>query len=198
MFNTDYDFNSQDFVNKEKTKKKQIILCHTSCTISQYLKKITTRDNKKYDKIPHFTIDLAGNVYSHIDPQFTSNFIGVETIDKDSIIVILENVGWLNYNVEQTRFFDWMGNEYFGKKVEKLWRNKRYWAEYTEDQILSLITLLNYLCEEYSITKDFTGNNITITKPRSFKGILNRSNYNKNYYDLSPAMDFEIITNNVK
>ena len=44
---------------------------------------------------------------------------------------------------------------------------------------------------EYNIIKDFIGNNIVINKPNTYRGVLNRSNYSKNYYDLSPAMDFK-------
>ena len=45
-----------------------------------------------------------------------------------------------------------------------------------------------------SIEKNFIGNNVLAHKPMNFKGILNRSNFSKNHYDLTPAFDFEKLT----
>ena len=192
--NVDYDFSK---LFNDKHKKKQIILCNTSSSLEHHLVKLTTRYNGKYKKIPHYTISLDGTVYEHIPPEYVSNFISFDTIDEQAIIIVLENVGWLDYNLKQNEFFDWKGDPYLGQVFERTWKNKRFWSTYKSVQIESLVTLLNYLCDRCSIEKHFTGNNVTITKPKTFKGVLNRSNYNKNYYDLSPAMDFEYITNNL-
>jgi hypothetical protein len=59
---------------------------------------------------------------------------------------------------------------------------------------LTLTELIDYLCLEYSINKNFIGDNVTTHKPINYKGILNRSNFSKNHYDLTPAFNFEKLT----
>jgi len=192
--NKDYDF-SERFGTTHK--KKQIILCNTTASLEHHFHKLLTQYNGKYDRVPHYTISLEGVIYQHVEPEYVTNFISFESVDNQAIIVSLENVGWLDYTIKQNEFFDWKGDPYLGSVVDRSWKNKKFWAAYEKEQIVVLSQLLNYLCNRCSIEKQFTGNNVTITKPRNFKGILNRSNYNKNYYDLSPAMDFEYITNNL-
>jgi hypothetical protein len=58
---------------------------------------------------------------------------------------------------------------------------------------VKLAELIDYLCIEHNIIKDFIGNNIIVNKPNTHRGIMNRSNYTKNYHDLSPAADFKTI-----
>ena len=193
--NNDYDF-SKKFLWKP-CKKTQIILCHTAATLEHHLIKLSTRYEGNYTKIPHFTISGTGIIYQHLPPDTQSDYIGFEDIDEQAIIVCLENVGWLNYNLKMNQFYDWKGDEYYGEHIERTWRGKRFWAEYKKDQIESLLSLLNYLCKEYSIQKDFTGNNVSFVRAKQFNGILNRSNYNKYYHDLSPAMDFDYIKENL-
>jgi hypothetical protein len=192
--NRQYDYSNRFDI---KHKKKQIILCNTTSYLEQHIIKLNTRYNGKYDRVPHYTISLDGTIYEHVQPEYVTKFITFDSVDNQAIIITLENVGWLNYTIKQTEFFDWTGEPYLGEVVNRIWKNKKFWAAYKKEQIVALSHLLNYLCNRCSIEKQFTGNNVTITKPRNFKGVLNRSNYNKNYYDLSPAMDFEYITNNL-
>ena len=83
---------------------------------------------------------------------------------------------------------------YTGNVIQKTWRNKKYWAEYTNEQISTLLELIDYLCIKHSIDKNFVGSNVFMDGAEKIKGILNRSNFNKNYYDLTPAFDFEKLT----
>lgn len=192
--------NEYDLTNRfiwQQCKKTQIILCNTSSTLEHHFIKLKSRNEGFYKKIPHFTISSTGVIYQHVPPDTQTDYIGYSDIDKQAIIVCLENVGWLDYNIKMNQFFDWKGDEYYGEYVERNWRGKRFWAEYKKEQINALLSLLNYLCIEYSIEKDFTGSNVTSPNPKHFKGILNRSNYNKYYRDLSPAMDFDYIKKNL-
>ena len=193
-FNIDYDFSN---LFDTKHKKKQIILCNTSSILEHHFIKLQSRFNGKYDRIPHYTISRKGDVYQHVNPELVTNFMSFEDSDNYSIIICLENIGWVEKDIKKNVFIDWKGDVYDDEITERSWKNKKHWATYTKPQIEVLLQLLNYLCDRYSIEKQFTGNNVTITRPKSFKGVLNRSNYNKNYYDLSPAMDFEYITNNL-
>lgn len=195
----DIDFN-HDYTDRSAwspAPKTQIILCNTGADLDDHLIKLKNRFNGKYNRIPHFTISETGKIHQHIPTDSYTKFIGFDEVDQQAIIVTLENPGWLSYNLKMNQFYDWKGNEYYGEHIERSWRNKRFWATYKKEQVESLSELLNYLCRECSIEKDFTGNNVTMAKARAHKGILCRSNYNKYYYDLSPAMDYEYIKNNL-
>jgi frataxin-like iron-binding protein CyaY len=112
-------------------------------------------------------------------------------IEKHCITIALENVGWLFKDSLTGKFTTWKGVEYSGDVIEIPWRNKKYWSTYSDDQYTKLAELIDYLCIQHNIIKEFIGNNIVVNKPNNYKGILNRSNYTKNYYDLSPAADFK-------
>ena len=134
-----------------------------------------------------------GQIYQHIDPSNHTQIIDIQDLNKQSIVIAVENIGWLTHNEETNQYFDWRGASYSDTVIEKQWRLKKYWADYTNEQYLGLIELIDYLCIHYDVVKDFIGNNIVINKPNAERGILNRGNYTKNTYDLSPAADFKKI-----
>ena len=174
-------------------KKDKIILTNTNATLQEHFTKLTTRVNGKFDRSPTFTVSTTGVIYQHFDPTFYTNLMQEEKIDRSSIIISLENVGYLIKNETDGSYYDWRGSQYKGRVFEKAWRSKRYWAKYTNRQINALIDLVNYLCIEYNIEKNFIGSNVSIHKPETFKGVLNRSNFYSFRYDLSPAMDFDFL-----
>ena len=186
----DYIIND-DLVFKSRVKKKQIILINTGYPINDYLTKITLRYNKKYNKVPTYTIDRSGKLYQHFDPKNYTELFDDDAFNKAAITIALENVGWLEFMGDKNVYLDWRGHGYNNTVIEKNWRNKKFWAEYTNEQMETLFDLLNYLCLEYSIDKNFIGNNVLTDKLVNFKGIFNRSNFSKNHYDLNPAFDFE-------
>lgn len=189
--NKEYYFDDSEHIQKNRTKKKQIILTHSSCTIDEYLIKIKTRHNGKYNRMPCFFISQSGEIYQHFNPVYYNKMMEQQQIEKHSITISLENVGWLFKDSLNGKLTTWKGSEYTGDFIEVPWRNKKYWATYTEEQYTKLAELIDYLCIEHNIIKDFIGNNIVMNKPNNYRGILNRANYSKNYYDLSPATDFK-------
>jgi hypothetical protein len=191
VINKEYYFDDSEHIQKNRTKKKQIILLNTSCTKDEYFTKIKTRFNGKYNRLPCFFISKDGEIHQHFNPNYYSKLMEQQQIEKHSITIAVENVGWLFKDSLNGKMITWSGNEYTGDFIEVPWRNKRYWATYTDEQYAKLAELVDYLCIEYNIIKDFIGNNIVINKPNTYRGVLNRSNYSKNYYDLSPAMDFK-------
>lgn len=191
VINKEYYFDDAEHIQKNRTKKKQIILLNTSCTKDEYFTKIKTRFNGKYNRLPCFFISQDGEIHQHFNPNYYSKLMEQQQIEKHSITIAVENVGWLFKDSLNGKMITWSGNEYAGDFIEVPWRNKRYWATYTDEQYTKLAELVDYLCIEYNIIKDFIGNNIVINKPNTYRGVLNRSNYSKNYYDLSPAMDFK-------
>jgi len=188
-------FNTYKNIKPIESLKSQIILLNTSVPINDYFTGLKLRYNGKYNRIPTYTISLSGEIFNHFNPKYSSNIFNDTIIDRQAITIALENVGWLTHNESENIYYDWKLSQYNGDIVEKQWRGKKYWATYSDNQFLGLIELLDYLCIEYSINKSFSGNNVMIHKPKIFNGILTRSNFSKDYYDLTPAMDFDKLNN---
>lgn len=176
-------------------EKNKIILINTNATIQDHFVKITTRLNNKYDKAPAFTISLNGDVYQHFDSKKCTNLLGRDELDETSIVISLENLGYLYKNESDNTYYDWKGNQYNGRVATKAWRQKKYWAKYSTKQINALVELIDYLCKTYGVPKNFVGNNVLLHKPDKLSGIFNRSNFFDFRHDLSPAMNFEQLAN---
>lgn len=176
-----------------KTKKKQIMLGHTSRNLEDYLKSLDLRHNGKYRNLPHYIISKNGVVTEVIKPNKITNFFGYKDIDVNAITVLLENEGWLAPKKGNHRLCDWLGNIYKGEVFEKEWRNKFFWATYTDKQLESLLKLLDKLCVDLDINKEIVGHNVRVEGVEKFEGIVSRSNYSEFFTDLSPAFNFEKI-----
>ena len=79
----------------KQKKKKQIILCHTSREVEEYLTSLKVRYNSKYDKIPNYVITKNGTVLQLLPDDGHSNYFLEPNINRNSIVVCLENLGWL-------------------------------------------------------------------------------------------------------
>lgn len=190
IFNECFTFETR--VNNTISKKTQILLLNTNAHIQDYLAGLSLRYFGKYNKIPAFTIAKDGEVFKHYNPENTSNLIPRVT-SSHIIFIALENIGWLLYDEKNKTYYDWKNNIFSGDVFKKVWRNKEYWDKYSEVQINELNKLLDYLCIEYLINKNVVGHNTYIVDCNNYNGILVRSNYGKEYYDLSPAFDFTKI-----
>ena len=178
---------------KVEHAKHQIMLGHTSRGVEDYLKALELRHNGLYNNKPHYIITKEGLVIKVLEPTRSTNFFGSEEIDNNIIAILLENDGWLKPKKNNPRLCDWLGNIYNGEVFEKKWRNKFFWATYTDKQLESLLNLLDKLCIELDINKDFVGHNVRVDGVEKFEGIVNRSNYSEFFTDLSPAFNFEKI-----
>lgn len=197
-FRTEYYFDDILRAYKTKAKKKQIVLMNTGSEIEYFLNKIKNRYNSKYNKIPAFSISGSGEIYQHYDTTYVSGSLENLNFDRQAITIALENVGWLTKDDINNKYYDWLGDIYKKPVIEQSWRNKKYWASYTDIQLNVLSDLIDYLCIEYNIRKHFIGHNVLVDNPLNFNGILNRSNISKQHYDLTPAFDFEKLTEKLK
>lgn len=68
-------------VGKNK-RKTQIILCHTSREVKDYLTSLTFRYNSKYNKIPHFVITRDDKVLQLLPEHSYSHFMWDENLNK--------------------------------------------------------------------------------------------------------------------
>lgn len=187
-----YKLSVKNYIETE-TIKRQIIIGHTGVGQESLAHKWANRLNGKYTKTAAFTIDKLGNIYKHFDPLYCSNILGNVEQDKKSIVILLENEGWLVKDSEKNSYINWVGHIYNKPEdiFEKKWRNYSYWAPYTKEQFESTLKLVDKLCDEFYIPKIAVPHNTKIDILDTFSGVLYKSNIEKHYTDLSPAWKFE-------
>jgi N-acetyl-anhydromuramyl-L-alanine amidase AmpD len=188
-----------NFKSKVKGKRrKQIVLCHTAREVGEYLTSLRFRNNAKYERIPHFVITKEGKVLELLSPKSETKFFGDNFLDKETIVICLENLGWLTKKPLSSTYLNWIGNIYSEEVYERKWRDYVFWQPYTKEQVEQTASLCIRLCEEFNIPKRFVGHNTKIDGIELFQGIVTRSNYNQRFTDLSPAFDFENFKNLLK
>lgn len=188
-----YILGENNYYDKKYTKN-QIVIGHTGRKDMRHYDGWLNRKNGKYKKTSHFTIDKDGTIYQHFNPEFYSDFIGVEQ-DKSNISISLVNEGWLKKDVLNNVYIDWLGHIYSNKAdvTELSWRNKKYWMNYTDNQNQSLKALIEYLCNNYGIEKKCVGNCVYNYEIDLFDGITFRSNYDQEITDISPVLDMDLL-----
>jgi N-acetyl-anhydromuramyl-L-alanine amidase AmpD len=172
-------------------KKTQIILCHTSREVEEYLASLNFRYNSKYDKIPNYVITREGKVLQLLSDQGYGNFFDDHITNKLSIFVMLENLGWLEKKPLTNHYINWKGSIYNEQVYEKKWRDFYFWQPYTPQQIKTSAELCKHLTETLQIEKTCVGHNTKVDGIENFEGICSRSNYDSNYTDLNPSFNFE-------
>lgn len=172
--------------------KHQIIVGHTSHTNMRHVIGWENRLNGKYKNTAAFTIDHKGKIFQHYDPKYQSCFLKNESIDKFIIPIVLENEGWLRKDEDTNKFLNWNGDIYEreDKVIEKKWRDNMYWAPYSTKQLNSLVDLTKYLCSAFDIPLQTIGHNTKVDVIFDYNGVVFRSNYDKDYTDLSPAFNY--------
>ena len=183
-----------DFKPLGKQKKKsQIILTHTSRNVENYLTSLRYRYSGMFDRIPNYVITKEGKILQLLENVEHTNFFKNININRNSIIICLENLGWLEKQPLQNHYVNWIGDIYKGKPFERRWRDYFFWEPYTEKQLDSLSDLSNTIITDMKIRKEFVGNNTKYNGVDKFQGVVTRSNYDSNYTDLSPAFDFDVF-----
>ena len=172
-------------------KKTQIILCHTSREVEEYLASLKFRYNSKYDKIPNYVVTREGKVLQLLSDQGFGNFFDDHITNKLSIFVMLENLGWLEKKPLTNNYINWKGSIYNEQVYEKKWRDFYFWQPYTPQQIKMSAELCKHLTETLQIEKTCVGHNTKVDGIENFEGICTRSNYDSNYTDLNPSFNFE-------
>ena len=124
--------------------------------------------------------------------------MGNDKVDKKSIVIVLENYGWLQKNALENKFLNYVGDIYKKDVFEKKWRDYLYWDKYEEKQIVGLSKLLNNICDKMNIEKECIGTNVRFNEVVDFKGIVSKSNYDFIYKDINPSFDFKLLTKLLK
>jgi len=177
-------------LGKQK-KKKQIILCHTSREVEEYLASLKFRYNSKYDKVPNYVITKNGTILQLLPNEGHSNFFPEENINRNGIVICLENLGWLEKKPLTSHHINWKGSIYKQQVYEKKWRDFFFWEPYTSEQIKTTAELCGHLINEIRINRSCVSHNTKIDGIENFEGIVTRSNFNSKYTDLNPSFNFE-------
>lgn len=178
-------------LGETNNKKNKIVLTHTGRNSVNYVQSLKYRNNKKYKKIPNFIITRDGKVIQTLDPEKYVNYFSSEKMNKESVIVSLENLGWLEKVPLKNSYINWIGDIYNGEIFEKKWRDYIFWQPYTIEQMESCVLLCKKLSEDMSIKVNCVGHNTKINGAEKHEGILTKSNFELRNTDVSPAFNFE-------
>lgn len=182
----------------KQKKKKQIILCHTSREVGEYLTSLEFRYSSDYDKIPNYLVDRSGKIYKLLEDEEYGKMFDVENINRNSIIICLENLGWLEKKPLSNDYINWIGNIYSGEVYQKKWRDYIFWQPYTDQQFSSVVELCKKLLEKYKIPDYVVSHNTKIENVDKISGIVSRSNFDTLHTDLNPAFSFEEFKKKLK
>ena len=184
-------------VGKQK-KKHQIILTHTSRNLNDYLQSLKFRFNGGFKRIPNYIITRDGQIIQLLGNTEHSEYFKDPNINRNSIIISLENLGWLQKEPLTDHYINWIGDIYKGNVFEKKWRDYFFWQPYTEEQVKSTYSLCGKLLKEMKIKSQIVEHNAKIAGIEKFIGIVSKSNFDINYTDLSPAFNFNELLKNIE
>ena len=179
-----------------QTQKKFIVFGNTLNHEMKHFFGWQHRMNGSYKKTAAYTITKDGSIYEHFNPKYHSEYFERKTLNPKSIVVLLENDGWLLKDEKKNVFLTWIGDIYNGKEVfEKKWRGQSYWSPYTDNQINSAIELSKMLCKDFNIPFSAISHNTKVDRIVDYQGILYKSNLEKYYTDINPSWDFTRFKN---
>jgi hypothetical protein len=172
-------------------KKNKIVLTHTGRGSINYIQSLKYRNNKKYSKIPNFVITRDGKIIQTLSPEKYLRYFSSEKMSKESVVISLENLGWLEKVPLKSSYINWIGDIYNGDIFERKWRDYIFWQPYTMEQMESCVLLCKKLSEDMSIKLKCVGHNTKINGAERHEGILTKSNFELYNTDVSPAFNFE-------
>jgi N-acetyl-anhydromuramyl-L-alanine amidase AmpD len=176
---------------KTQTVKTQIVLARSLRKDSYHINRLLHKDYGNSKKWNTYTISREGVVYQHFDNKFHSDFLGIKEADKQSISVVLENMGCL-FQTPTGKHINWI-NEICeeDRVVEKKWFGYDFWEQFPEAQLVSTVLLCKQLCGEYNIPKICIDFHHYHKETVRFRGIVFRSNYVEDSSDINPLFNIE-------
>lgn len=180
-------------INHYKTQnvKNQIVLATSLRKGSYHITRLQHKEFGKTKRWNTFTVTRDGVVYQHYNPKFHSDFLGVKEADKQSISIVLENMGSL-FQTPSGKHINWL-NEICDEEnvIEKNYLGYSYWENFTEEQIISTVELCKKLSKEFNIPKNCMEFHYFHKDTLKFRGIVFRSNYIQDSSDINPLFDIE-------
>ena len=133
-----------------------------------------------------------------MDNDEYTNYNTTSSINRNSVIVCLENLGWLEKEPLKNYHINWIGDIYKQKVFNKTWRDYFFWQPYPEEQIILTSKLCVKLTKETNIPLKSVEHNTKINGIEKFEGIVTKSNFDSDFTDVSPAFNFEIFNKYLK
>lgn len=181
---------------KKRTKKKQIVIGFSLRARSNHLIRLKHTELGRCLKWSTYTITRTGKVLEHFDPTYYSQFVGIDSVDKNVISVVLENMGALSLTSD-FKYVNWLNELCDSNFVqEKKYLGINYWEIIPDAQMESLVALCKILTKEYYVDNtciDFNHYHKTVG---NFKGICFIGNYYDNTTETNPL--FNIVNFNKK
>jgi N-acetyl-anhydromuramyl-L-alanine amidase AmpD len=188
-----------DFKPLGKQKKKhQIILTNTSRNIEDYLSALKNRFNGSYHRIPNYIVTREGKILKLLSNIEHSNYFVNNNLNRNSIIVCLENLGWLQKEPLNDRYVNWIGDIYKGNVFERKWRDYYFWHPYTTTQIENTGKLCKEIMKEMSIPNQTVEHNTKIIGIDKYDGVVSKSNFNEKFTDVNPSFNFELFLKTIQ
>jgi len=218
---TQYTVTMNDFIEKivpanvtgyyytEKCKKETIVLHFTVGFLTGDLATLIEQDSHMSVA---FVVGRQGKVYQLFDSNYWSYHLGRGAVggntteSKRSIAIELSNIGPLVkkndslYNVYGAKYCS-MSETSFYRQLSEPYRQYIYFATFTNVQYESLRKLIDYLCNNYNISKTFISEDkryelfSSNAEANSYKGICSHVNYLAyGKVDIGPAFDWSRIT----
>jgi N-acetyl-anhydromuramyl-L-alanine amidase AmpD len=184
-------------VGKQK-KKHQIILTHTSRNINDYLQSLKFRFNGGFKRIPNYIITREGKILQLLGNSEHSEYFKDPNINRNSIIISLENLGWLQKEPLTDYYINWIGDIYKGKVFERKWREYFFWEPYTDKQLDSTALLCDKLFNELTIKRQIIEHNTKISGVEKYKGVVTKSNFDVKFTDVSPAFKLDELLKKIE
>ncbi len=180
-------------INHYKTQnvKNQIVLATSLRKGSYHITRLQHKEFGKTKRWNTFTVTRDGVIYQHYNPKFHSDFLGIKEADKQSISIVLENMGSL-FQTPSGKHINWL-NEICDEEnvIEKNYLGYSYWENFTEEQIISTVELCKKLSREFNIPKNCMEFHYFHKDTLKFRGIVFRSNYIQDSSDINPLFDIE-------
>ena len=174
---------------RTKNSKTQIVIGVSLRKNGHHITRLQHKDYGNSKRWNTYTISRDGKVYQHYDDKFYTDFLGIKNGDKQSISIVLENMGAL-FQIDDDRHINWL-NEVCDEKqiIKKEWLGYEFWEDFPDDQLNSLISLCNELCVKHDIPKKFIEFNHHHKQTHRFKGIVFRGNYIEDSTDMNPLLE---------
>lgn len=187
-------------VNRYKTQspKTQIVIAGSQRSSNNHLLRLLRKNYGASKSWNTYTISREGLIYQHYDPKYHTDFLGVKEGDKQSISIVLENMGRL-FKTSDDEYMNWINERCeLDNVIEKNWLGYKFWEMFPDVQIRSTVDLCLKLCEEFGIQKNVMEFRSYHKDTSKVRGIVFRSNYIEDSTDINPLFDISEFTALIK
>ena len=183
---------------KAEHKKDLIVLHHTAGGSAKSTLNWWNQDSRRI--ATPFIIGRDGTIYEVFDPRKWAYHLGLRgtggRVDRRSIGIEIASEGGLKESQGKLYKFDRVlaSTLFTGKSYRhpSSWRGYQHYAEYTKEQVSSVIHLTDYLLQAFDIPRRTPANHLDFNKGLySFKGVLGHHHLRPDKSDLHPGFNWE-------